>query len=53
MLYVISNISKLNLRTTKYNVNDCFGFDEIRSNSGSTFSLHIETQMASCTMTGT
>jgi len=34
-------------------VNDCVGFDKIHSTSGSTFSLHIATQIASCTITGT
>jgi len=37
----------------KYNVNDCVGFETIHNNSGSTFSLHTDTQIASCTIIGT
>jgi len=36
----------------KYNVNDCVGFDAIHNNSGSTFSLHTDIQIASCTIIG-
>jgi len=34
-------------------VNDCVGFGIIHSTSGSTFSLHIATQIASYTIIGT
>jgi len=34
-------------------VNDCVGFGMIHSTSGSTFSLQIATQIASCTIIGT
>lgn len=53
-MFIIINYSnhKRDKLTMKYNVNDCVGFGVIHNNSGSTFSLHTDIQIASCTIIG-